>query len=258
MRNLKRGLSCFLCLVLSFSTIVTTAGAESTDTKNYSDSNSLEEQIDQAQTEDELNEAMDQYHQSLFNQEILETSNIMTALPPMYGDFITIDRSSIGGTVYLSKKNSGGLSDNVFYSKIIYLSKDEAFSLLKMKVKGTGSLEDFFISYGVDTGTGIITGSIAAALAKELGLKSGALGWIIGLSVSMVLYMLETSDLANLNEALDASTTGKIRIDYAYSVSSFYPFYMYYIYYYPWNHDYIRIPDGYNYSFSEGVYDINK
>jgi hypothetical protein len=90
-----------------------------------------------------------------------------------------------------------------------------------------------------------------------LGIEASSTIWLIGLPISATFYILQNLEQWDLNDAIDRSTTGKVKLEFFYLTSSSAPYYQEYENFEPWNSDFVDIPADYTYSYASGEYNYD-
>lgn len=158
--------------------------------------------------------------------------------------------SPSGGTLNLDYTGDLSAISNVIYTKVVYMPSEQVVYYQK-------ALNDpDFMDWIVAEGIGVVT-SAAAKIAAYLGITSSGLTWLVGLPISATFFILQNLEIWDLNDAIDRSTTGKVKLEYYYMTSISFPYYQEYENFEPWNSNYVDIPADYNYSYDKGEYNFD-
>ncbi|MBQ7344058.1 MAG: hypothetical protein IJW53_04760 [Clostridia bacterium] len=161
--------------------------------------------------------------------------------------------SSSGGTLFLDYTGELSNISNIIYTRVIYLPAEQVV-FLQHAINSGNALDDT-ISYLMGIGTRLITDSITKEIAKLLGISSTITSVLTDLSIGYVVYCLNNLEEWDLTDAIENSTTGKIKIVYYYYTNSIsYPYYMEYEVFEPWNSSNIDIPEDYDYIWLNGSF----
>ena len=114
-----------------------------------------------------------------------------------------------------------------------------------------------FIDWATGEFIGVITAKGAEKIAAYLGIEASSTIWLIGLPISATFYILQNLEQWDLNDAIDRSTTGKVKLEFFYLTSSSAPYYQEYENFEPWNSDFVDIPADYTYSYASGEYNYD-
>ena len=156
-----------------------------------------------------------------------------------------------GGTLNLDYTGNLSAISNVIYTKVIYMPSEQVVYYQK-------ALNDpDFMDWIVAEGIGVVTSAAAAKIAAYLGITSSGLTWLVGLPISATFFILQNLETWDLNDAIDRSTTGKVKLEFYYMTSISFPYYQEYENFEPWNSSYIDIPADYDYSYDEGEYNFD-
>ena len=148
---------------------------------------------------------------------------------------------------------TGYSSDTVIATKAIDYATAAVEAYTTTDSKGNkkwGSISEF-----VDEGISVISTAVAKKIATYLGMSSSALTWLVGGTIGVSVWILQNLDKWDLSDAIDNSTTGKVKLEFYYLVSSFEPYYQEFKNFEAWNNSYVDVPDNYDYTWSAGVYD---
>ena len=208
-----------------------------TDT-NIQQLQNITTQIANATTMREVDSLMKDYHA------------IMDATPLAARSSFT---STTGGTLTLNYTGKLSPISNVIYTKVIYMSNKQ----VEFYQKGMNSptfitfLKDQLIGQGVS----VITKSVAAKIAVALALPESAVSFLIGTSVSATLFVFQNLETWDLNDAIDRSSNGKVKLEYFYSTNIVFPYYQEHENFEPWDNNRIEVPADYDHNWQSGVYD---
>lgn len=171
----------------------------------------------------------------------------------MASTYTTTIYSSSGGTLFLDYTGELSNISNIIYTRVIYLPAEQVV-FLQHAINSGNALDDT-ISYLMGIGAGLITDSIATHVASYLGVSTTITSVLIDLSIGYVIYCLNNLEKWDLSDAIENSTTGKIKIVYYYYTNSTsYPYYMEYEVFEPWNSSNIDIPEDYDYIWLSGSF----
>lgn len=159
--------------------------------------------------------------------------------------------SQLGGTLYLDYTGSINPLGDVIYQKVVYFNAEQTAFFESTMI--STSLTDILVDVIKSNSSDVFTN----ALVKEIGAVFGisAPTWLVGSATSVVLALIESMDMMDLSDAVQRSTTGKIYLEYFYSVNSSFPYYMNLQNFEPWNNNTVVVPDDYDYTWSTAVYD---
>ncbi len=161
--------------------------------------------------------------------------------------------SSNGGTLVLDYTGEYSLLSNTIRTKTIYYTAQEVVFL--QHALYSDGFADFLLGLGVTYGAGKITDVIAAEIASYLNLPyAHVLTWI-GVSIDILISVLELLEKVDFDMAVEESTTGKLMLEFYYTQSAFEPYFIAIENYSPWNDDIIEVPEDYDYMWYEGVFD---
>lgn len=107
----------------------------------------------------------------------------------------------------------------------------------------------------IGKGVSVITKSVAAKIAAALSLSESAVSFLIGTSVAGVLFVCESLETWDLNDAIDNSSNGKVKLEFFYMTNISFPYYQEYQNFEPWDNNLIEVPKDYDYSWQSGVYE---
>lgn len=111
-----------------------------------------------------------------------------------------------------------------------------------------------FLDFLIDEGISVVTTASAAKIAAYLGVTSASLQWLIGVSIGATVWMISNLDKWDMDDAIDNSTTGKLKLEYYYLTSAFYPYYQSFENFEPWNSSYVYVPEDYDYTWTSAVF----
>lgn len=114
---------------------------------------------------------------------------------------------------------------------------------------------DYIIDTFVDEGVSIISASVAKKIATYLGVSSSSISWLVGTSIGVTVWILSNLDKWDMEDAIDNSTTGKLKLEYFYMTSISFPYYQEFENFEPWNSSYVDVPKDYDYTWHSGVFD---
>lgn len=157
-----------------------------------------------------------------------------------------------GGTLDLTFNGKANPIAQLYFTKVIYMTADQV--VFYQRAMNDPSFIAWFEEYVFDAGAGVISAAVAKDMALTLGLSGGSLSWIVGASVSAVMYIFQNIDVWDINDAIDRSTTGKLKLEYGYLTSSTYPYYVDYQNFEPWNDNYAEVPAKYNHTWHNGEF----
>lgn len=161
--------------------------------------------------------------------------------------------SSSGGTLELDYTGALSAISNVIYTKVVYLPAQQV--VYYQNAMNKEGFLDYLISNFVDEGISVISAAVAKEIAVYLGMSSTALNWLIGGSIGVSVWILQNLDKWDLSDAIDNSTTGKVKLEFYYLTSAFPPYYQSFKNFEPWNSSYIDVPEDYDYTWHSGVYE---
>lgn len=148
---------------------------------------------------------------------------------------------------------TGSLSaiSNVIFTKVVYMPSEQV--VYYQRAMNSPGFMDWLVAEGI----GVVTGAAAAKIATYLGISSSGLTWLIGLPISATFFILQNLETWDLNDAIDRSTSGKVKLEYYYMTSISFPYYQEYENFEPWNSSYVDIPADYTYSYDAGEYNFD-
>lgn len=191
----------------------------------------------------EIDALMNEYDR-LVEGTSLETTSVATSL-----------YTSTGGTLILDYTGQLNPFSNVITTKVVYFTAEEVVFL--QEAIGSVTLWDFIKSELVAKGIELITPSIADVIAKEIRVPVKAVRFLIGHSISFLIFMLENFDAMDLSDAISRSTTAKVKLEFFYLQSVTEPYYQSFENFEPWNSNYIDIPENYDYKWFPDIYDYD-
>lgn len=190
----------------------------------------INNQLAKAKNSREVSRLMEQYHS------IVDETLYASAAGSIY--------SKKGGTLTLNYTGSLSPVSNVIYTKVVYMPSEQVeFYQRAMNSPG-------FIDWATGEFIGVITAKGAEKIAAYLGIEASSTIWLIGLPISATFYILQNLEQWDLNDAIDRSTTGKVKLEFFYLTSSSAPYYQEYENFEPWNSDFVDIPADYTYSYA--------
>lgn len=197
----------------------------------------INNQLAKAKNSREVSRLMEQYHS------IVDETLYASAAGSIY--------SKKGGTLTLNYTGSLSPVSNVIYTKVVYMPSEQVeFYQRAMNSPG-------FIDWATGEFIGVITAKGAEKIAAYLGIEASSTIWLIGLPISATFYILQNLEQWDLNDAIDRSTTGKVKLEFFYLTSSSAPYYQEYENFEPWNSDFVDIPADYTYSYASGEYNYD-
>ena len=156
-----------------------------------------------------------------------------------------------GGKLNLDYTGDLSAISNVIYTKVVYMPSEQV-EYYQRAMNDPG-----FIDWLIGEGIGVVTGAAATKIATYLGISSSGLTWLIGLPISATFFILQNMETWDLNDAIDRSTTGKIKLEFYYMTSVSFPYYQEYENFEPWNSNFVDIPVDYDYSYDGGEYNFD-
>ena len=264
MSNFKRLCAVVLSMAMIFSVLSTTAFAAEPDTEIKAtgkiDAEYLAEMEAIGFTEADVAELRDWNLRVANADSMLEVDALMDEYYELIADTplaasatATSFYSSTGGTLELDYTGSFSIFSNVIYTKVVYLPAQQV--VYYQNAMYSEDFLDYIISEFVDEGISIITSAVAAKIAAYLGVSTSSVSWLIGGTIGITVWFLQNLDKWDLSDAIDNSTTGKVKLEFYYLQSSFEPYYQEFENFEPWNSSYVDVPEDYDYTWSSGVYD---
>lgn len=107
----------------------------------------------------------------------------------------------------------------------------------------------------IGQGVSVITKSVATKIATALEISESAVSFLIGTAVAGVLFVCENLETWDLNDAIDNSSNGKVKLEYFYMTNISFPYYQEYENFEPWDNNRIKVPEDYDYTWQSGVYE---
>lgn len=161
--------------------------------------------------------------------------------------------STSGGTLTLDYTGKLSPISNVIYTKVVYMSNKQ----VEFYQKGMNSptLVTFIKDQLIGKGVSVITKSVAAEIAAALAVPEAAVSFLIGTSVAATLFVFENLETWDLNDAIENSSNGKVKLEYFYSTNIVFPYYQEYQNFEPWDTNRVDVPADYDYTWQSGVYD---
>ena len=198
----------------------------------------ITKKIENATTMREVDALMESYHA------ILESTPLAAAK--------TITSYS-GGTLTLDYTGSLSPISNVIFTKVIYMGNKQ----VEFYQKGMNSptFVTFLVDELIGKGVSVITKSVAAKIATALSVPESAVAFLIGTSVAATLFVFQNLETWDLNDAIENSSNGKVKLEYFYSTNIVFPYYQEYQNFEPWDNNKVEIPANYDYDWQSGVYD---
>lgn len=191
--------------------------------------------IAQAESGFEVSQLMEEYHKLVDNTPLMGSSSFYT---------------SSGGTLELDYKGKVNPISDVIFTKVIYLPEAQT-TFYQNAINKEG-----FIDWVENRGIDVVTTLAASKIAKYLGVKNAIVSWLIGLPISITFSIIRNAEKWDLSDAIDRSNTGKVKLEYFYSISASYPYYMNHKNFEPWNSSRVEIPSNYDYKWSKDEYDF--
>ena len=136
------------------------------------------------------------------------------------------------------------------YTKIIYYSPLESMVLLA--ASQSVDIEDFIIDQCIAFGTGVITDAIAKSIATYLGVSSAGVGFLVGLSVEFIIFMLDNMNAWEIENAINASDNSCVMSKTYIHLNLISATYTTVNCYEPWNDYEIEIPAYHDYAWVSG------
>lgn len=168
-------------------------------------------------------------------------------------DIATAFSTSTGGTLMLDYTGTMESNNSVIYTKVIYLPADQVVFLQQAYYSET--LIDFIKSELIGTGLSLVTRAVAQQIATYLGIALKYVSPFVDVSLSFLVWVIEHLDTWNLMDAVNNSTTGKLKIEFFYSITAIPPQYIEIERFAPWNDSRVEVPRNYNYDWYENVFD---
>lgn len=158
-----------------------------------------------------------------------------------------------GGTLTLDYTGSLSPISNVIFTKVIYMGNKQ----VEFYQKGMNSptFVTFLVDELIGKGVSVITKSVAAKIATALSVPESAVAFLIGTSVAATLFVFQNLETWDLNDAIENSSNGKVKLEYFYSTNIVFPYYQEYQNFEPWDNNKVEIPANYDYDWQSGVYD---
>lgn len=156
-----------------------------------------------------------------------------------------------GGTMTLDYTGDLSAISNVIYTKVVYMPSEQV--VYYQKAMNSPGFLDWIAAEGI----GVVTSAAATKIAAYLGITSSGLTWLIGLPISATFFILQNLETWDLNDAIDRSTSGKVKLEYYYMTSISFPYYQEYENFEPWNSNYVEVPTDYDYDYAEGEYNFD-
>lgn len=158
-----------------------------------------------------------------------------------------------GGTLRLDYIGQYNVLSQTVYTKVVYLSPYQTTFFLKAFLSEN---TDTFIDYLKDQVVDEITEDMIDTICNILTIVEKDIAWqIVGFSIDTMIWMLDNLSAWDLDDAVERSTTGKIKIEYYYITQITFPYYQSIENFEPWNSDMIEVPEDYNYEWEANVYD---
>ena len=161
-----------------------------------------------------------------------------------------------GGTMDLDYTGDMSAISNVIYTKVIYMPAEQVV-FYQRGMNDVGFI-DWITSYVSDEGLSVITATAAKEIAAALGVSTSSVSWLVGLAAGGVVYVLSNLETFDINDAIDRSTTGKLKLEYYYSTSISFPYYMEHENFEPWNNSSADVPADYDYTWNAGEFNYNR
>jgi len=161
----------------------------------------------------------------------------------------------VGGTLVLDYVGEINPWADVIYTKIVYLSNE--YTLFLQRTFSSNKTEEV-IDFLVDQGMGQVTEIIATGLAEILGQSNMNLLGLVGFSIEVMIFILSNLAQWDFEDAMEESTTGRVKVEFFYSVSAAPPYYMSMRNFEPWNDSYVTVPANYDYNWNSGVFAMNE
>jgi hypothetical protein len=257
--QLKKACSLVLVAMLLLNTVATVASA-SNDTEHSFDDYEINEVyvselLELGFTEDEV-QALHDVTQGLYNAEsameideyLDEYYELIDGTPLATSLDSTSLYSAYGGTLELEYTGALSAIYNIIYTKVVYMPAQQVVYYQKAMNKAG------FLDFLADEGISVVTSAAAAKIAVFLGVTSASLSWLIGLSIGVTVWILQNMEVWDINDAIDNSTTGKLKLEYFYMTSSSAPYYQSFKNFEPWNSSYVDVPDDYTFGFLSNVF----
>ena len=157
---------------------------------------------------------------------------------------------STKGTLYLVYNGPGFSKPITELRRIVYLDREVVLDLKKIY---DSQKADEVVEYILGQLDGTITSAIAAGIAKIIGAGT-SVATLIGVAIPTAVFLIKNLERWNFNSALQESTTGKLKV---YSgLHNAEGLYVNFVSYDTWDDGMVTVPDGYNYSWTEGFCDL--
>ena len=189
----------------------------------------------------EVDSLMDEYH-SLATDTALDVSSVTTSL-----------YTSTGGTLVLDYVGSYSPFSNVITTKVVYLTTAEV--VFYQNALNSNTFRSWLESEIAGAGISYISKAVAAKVAAFLGIPETAVAFLIGKTISFLYWAIDNLESLDLSDAISNSSTGKVKLEFFYLLSSNEPHYMECQNFEPWNSNYVEIPEYYDHKWYENVYD---
>jgi len=264
MRCFKRLCAAVLSVVMLFSVVSTTAFAADTNlefaTSEKINKEYLAEMEAMGFTEEDVAELRD-WNLRVANANSMseidalmdEYQTMMAGTPLAVSGTATSIYTSSGGTLDLDYTGSLSIFSNVIYTKIVYLPAKQV--VYYQNAMNKEDFLDYLISEFVDEGISVITTAVAKKIAAYLGVTASSISWLVGGTIGVSVWILQNLDKWDLSDAINNSTTGKVKLEFYYLQSSFEPYYQEFKNFEPWNSSYVDVPEDYDHEWRAGVYD---
>ena len=260
MRSLKRMCAIVLSMVMVFSMVSTTVfAAESGISSEEIMAEYLAEMNEYGLSEADIVELRDWNLRVANADSMLEIDELMDEYQAIVaGTSLATSASatsfytSSGGTLYLDYTGTLNIFSNVIYTKVVYLPAQQV--VYYQNAMNKEGFLNYIIDEFLDEGISVISTAVARKIAAYLGVSASSLSWLVGGSIGVTVWILQNLDKWDLSDAIDNSTTGKVKLEFYYLQSAFAPYYQEFKNFEPWNNSYVTVPDNYSYTWSSGVY----
>lgn len=158
-----------------------------------------------------------------------------------------------GGTLELDYTGSFSIFSNVIFTKVVYFTAEQV--VFYQNAMYNEDFLDFILDEIIGAGVGVITGSVAAQIAAYLGISASSISWLVGGTLGFTVWLLQNLDSWDLSDAIENSTTAKVKLEFYYLQSSFAPYYQEFENFEPWNSSYAEVPEDYEYTWKPGVFE---
>lgn len=161
----------------------------------------------------------------------------------------------LGGTLVLDYIGETNPLGQVIFTKVVYLNNE--YTLLLQSAFSSNKTEEI-IEFLVDQGASAVTETIVKKIADILNKSHLDFVGLIGFSIEVMIFVLSNLAKWDFETAIEESTTGRVKVEFFYSVNPAPPYYLSVRNFEPWNDTYVTVPANYEYSWESNCFALNE